>query len=136
MQEVLDSTRALISNWDTVYAIVPASMPPTVTQEQVNRSKCFASIYEKHRLTFFWLMMCRAQQVWFPIESCLFQPVRFVTPFKEFASVVVLITGFGDGVRRGMDHAIRLLGGECAPAAVPTAVQYLLCHARERSGSP
>ena len=104
-----------MKDWSCAYAIVPASMPPAAVQAAQQKSKCFASIYEKHRLTFFWLMMCRAQQVWFPVGSSLFQPVRFAVPFPEFAKVVVLITGFGDGVRRGMAHAIRMLGGECVP---------------------
>jgi hypothetical protein len=46
-------------------------------------------------------------------NSCLFQPVGFGTPLGDFSSVVVVISGFGDGVRRGIDHSVRLLGGVC-----------------------
>jgi hypothetical protein len=114
VQEVLDNTRGLVSDWSKVFALCPASFPSHAVKAMRQRSRCFSSIPEGHFANFFWLTICKASVTFMQPNSCLFQPVGFQTPLEDFANVVVVISGFGDGVRRGIDHAVRLLGGVCA----------------------
>lgn len=124
-QEILDSTRSLVSDWSAVHSVCPASFPPERVAALRQRSKCFASTLEGNCGNFFWLTVCQMSLTLVPTTSCVFQPVSFATPLKAFAGVVVVISGYGDGVRRGILHAVQLLGGECAapPHGVFTALQ-------------
>ena len=113
-QELLESTSRLVKDWADVYAICPASLPPAQLQKLRQRSKCFSSILEDHQVNLFWLEICHVTKGWVPPASSLFQPVRHRLPFADFANVVVLVSGYGDGVRRGIANAVAQLGGECA----------------------
>ena len=114
VQEVLETTRSLVKDWSTAYALCPASFPPADIQEARQRSKCFEAIPETNRANVFWLTICRVSHTCVPLQSCLFQPIGFPVPFPHFRDVLVIISGYGDGVRRGICNAVRTIGGECA----------------------
>ena len=115
VQEILDSTRSLVDDWSAVHTVCPASFPPERVNALRQRSKCFASTLEGNCGNFFWLTVCQMSLSLVPTTSCVFQPVAYAVPLTAFAHVCVVISGYGDGVRRGILHAIQLLGGECAP---------------------
>jgi hypothetical protein len=119
LQEILDSTRGLIKDWKTVFALCPASFPQPAVQAMRQRSRCFSSILDGHHTNFFWLTICRASQSFVHPYSCLFQPISHPAPFPSFSGVVVVISGYGDGVRRGICNAMQLLGGECVATPLP-----------------
>jgi hypothetical protein len=113
LQEVLESTQSLVKDWSFVWAICPPSMPGDKMSLWRERSKCFRQILPSHHLNMFWLQMCRTTQQMMPTESCLFQPISHPIPFPEFAKVCVIVSGYGDGVRRGIANTLHKLGGEC-----------------------
>ena len=113
LQLLVDNMCNLVASWDDVYACCPASMPPEKLNELRNRSRVFKNVPDSNLMNFFWLEVCRRSKTFFLQSCCLFHPVRHHMPLPEFANVCVLLGGFGDGVRRGVEHAIHLFGGRC-----------------------
>lgn len=122
MQELSDTTRGLVADWTNhAFAVTPASLPPALHRRARARSKTYAAVPDANFANTFWLRVCRIGVTLMPINSCLFMPIRHPTPYPDFAGVVVIVTGYADGVRQGARHAIQAMGGECASA---------ICHAR------
>jgi hypothetical protein len=116
VQTITGGSLRLVQDWERVYAVCPDSLPPAKAQQLQRESQCFARVATGNRVNMFWVKQCRVGRTLYEPATCsLFQPIPHRLPLPGFKSVCVLISGFGDGVRRAIVNSISILGGTCAP---------------------
>lgn len=115
LQTITGGSQRLVQDWDRVFAVCPDSLPPAKAQQLQRESQCFGRISTGNRVNMFWVKQCRVGQTLYEPSTCsLFQPIPHELPLPGFKSVCVVISGFGDGVRRAILNSISILGGTYA----------------------
>lgn len=106
----------LVSNDELLYAVCPDGFPGEACQAAQRRSRAFAKTPGSHRVNMFWVKQCRVDRTFYPPQkSSLFMPIPHALPLPGFDRVVVVISGFGDGFRRAIVHAVDVMGGTYDP---------------------
>lgn len=115
VQEIKDTMLGLVADEELLYAVCPDGFPGEACQAAQRRSRAFAKTPAHHRVNMFWVKQCRVDRLFYPPQkSSLFMPIPHALPLPGFCHVVIVISGFGDGFRRAIVHAVNVMGGTCA----------------------